>query len=188
MTNDLRNIEYLKAGNSRQQQAYQVLQETNVLSVLKNYDPIVVGTIPIGIDIENSDIDIVCYVSDFDTFAHTVRQNFSGYDSFEDWTKEKEKAYVTSFIYSGLEIEIFAQNKPSDLQNGFRHMVIENRILMLAGELFRKKIIDLKKQGYKTEPAFGILLNLDEPYSDLLNFEKYTDEELNLLIKERYRD
>ena len=188
MTNDRRNIEYLKAGNSRQQQAYRVLQETNVLSVLKDYDPIVVGTLPIGIDIDGSDIDIVCCVSDFDMFSHTVRQNFAGYDSFEDWTKEKEKAYVASFIYSEQEIEIFAQNKPSDFQNGFRHMVIENRILMLAGESFRKKVIDLKKQGYKTEPAFGILLNLNDPYSDLLNFEKYTDKELSLLIEERYRD
>lgn len=181
---DWSDARYLKSGNSRQQQAYQVLQETKVLSVLKDYDPIVVGTIPIGIDVEGSDIDIACHAPDLESFGSLVRSSFSAYGSFADRIKDDEKAYVAGFIYSGREIEIFAQNKPPVLQNGFRHMLVEERILRLAGEEFRQRIIGLKQQGIKTEPAFGLLLNLENPYSDLLDLEKYSDKELILMIKD----
>ncbi|HCO68692.1 MAG TPA: DUF4269 domain-containing protein [Dysgonomonas sp.] len=180
---DWRNIEYLRKGNEKQQKAYHVLQEINILSILKDFDPIVAGTIPIGIDIESSDIDILCHVSDFDSFIKIVQNNFSYCDRFSEKFNEEQQAYVSSFFHDHLEIEIFAQSKPSEIQNGFRHMLIENRILRLAGEKFRQKIINLKKQGYKTEPAFGKLLNLDNPYSDLLDFEKLSDIELKNLFK-----
>jgi len=180
---DWRNIEYLKAGNDKQKLIYRILTETNILSVLKDFDPIVVGTIPIGIDIENSDIDIVCSVSDFEKFRYIVRQNFSQHDAFSDRIQGEKQAYVANFYHLKQEIEIFAQDMPSNLQNGFRHMLIEDRILCLAGESFRQKIISLKSQGYKTEPAFGKLLNLKDPYSDLLHFENFPDQELLQIIQ-----
>ena len=38
--------------------------------------------------------------------------------------------------------------------------------------IFRRQIIDLKKQGLKTEPAFAKLLALTgDPYVELLSFE-----------------
>ncbi|MGV2488720.1 UNVERIFIED_CONTAM: DUF4269 domain-containing protein, partial [Bacillus mycoides] len=54
------NIEYLQHGNNRQRQAYSILTNNQILSKLKQFDPILVGTIPINIDIENSDLDIIC--------------------------------------------------------------------------------------------------------------------------------
>ena len=52
-------------------------------------------------------------------------------------------------------------------------MIIENEILKEQGEEFRKKIIELKIQGYKTEPAFAKLLQLSgNPYEAILNFKK----------------
>ncbi len=48
-------------------------------------------------------------------------------------------------------------------------MIIEHEILNRRGESFRQQIIDLKRQGYKTEPAFGIAFGLVEnPYEELL--------------------
>jgi len=67
-------------------------------------------------------------------------------------------------------IEIFAQNKPTIEQNAYRHMIAEYKILQEKGEEFKEKIIDLKKKGIKTEPAFGMLLGLENPYEDLLKF------------------
>ncbi len=50
-------------------------------------------------------------------------------------------------------------------------MVIEHKLLLERGEEFRLKIVDLKKQGYKTEPAFAMLLGLEnDPYNEMLNF------------------
>ncbi|QCR22318.1 DUF4269 domain-containing protein [Pontibacter sp. SGAir0037] len=62
------NIEYLKNGNSRQKQAYCILSEKGILSKLKIFDPILVETIPIDIDIENSDLDIICCFADKQCF------------------------------------------------------------------------------------------------------------------------
>ena len=52
-------------------------------------------------------------------------------------------------------------------------MIIEAEILEEKGEDFRQKIIELKKSGIKTEPAFAQLLNLKgDPYEALINFKK----------------
>ena len=57
------SIEYLKNGNSRQVQSYKILKSINIFNILKEFNPILVGTIPIGIDIEKSDLDIVCQIN-----------------------------------------------------------------------------------------------------------------------------
>ena len=58
---DFTKIEYLKNGNQKQVLAYKILSEYKVLANIAEFDPILVGTIPINIDIENSDLDIICY-------------------------------------------------------------------------------------------------------------------------------
>jgi len=175
------DIGYLKDGNDRQKKAYRVLKETDILPILKEYDPIVVGTIPIRIDIPGSDIDIVCNVSGILSFRELVKRSFSKYELFSDTIRDDEQVYVASFIYDGLEIEIYATDKPSHLQNGYLHMIVEYRILCLKGEKFRAEIIRLKENGYKTEPAFGKLLGLENPYQDLLELGKLSDEGLKHL-------
>lgn len=51
-------------------------------------------------------------------------------------------------------------------------MLIEATILNKYGEDFRRKIIELKESGVKTEPAFAQLLELKgNPYEGLLNFK-----------------
>lgn len=178
------DIEYLQNGNEKQKQAYNVLKETDIFSILKDYDPILVGTIPIDIDIENSDLDIVCCAADFNEIQRQILDNFSLYRNFSDnMTKD---LYIANFRYDGLEIEIFTTHNPSHLQNGYRHMVIEHRILELVGKDFKKEIIRLKREGLKTEPAFGKLLDMKEPYSELLELEKLNDQELNSFIQEHY--
>lgn len=69
-------------------------------------------------------------------------------------------------------MEIFGQPVPTKQQMGYRHLIAEHKLLMKHGETFRQKIIKLKKQGYKTEPAFAKALGLKgDPYLELLKFE-----------------
>lgn len=70
------NIDYLRGGSNRQQQAYFKLINNQILSKLKLYDPILVGTIPINIDIKDSDLDIICCFSDKQVFIKTVTNSF----------------------------------------------------------------------------------------------------------------
>lgn len=69
----------------------------------------------------------------------------------------------------GFEVEIFGQTTPTRSQFAYRHMIIEYNLLNKYGEAFRQQIIELKQEGYKTEPAFAIALDLTgNPYLELL--------------------
>jgi len=164
--------------------AYQVLKQIEVFTILQPYNPVLVGTVPIGIDIDGSDLDIICEAADLLQFQQVVVDGFSKYAGFSDFFSKD--AYVASFRYSGIEIEIYSKDKPTDLQNGYRHMVIEDRILNIAGEKLRQEVILLKKEGYKTEPAFGQLLGLANPYEELLELEDLSDAELEDYLRSRY--
>ncbi|WP_394665970.1 DUF4269 domain-containing protein [uncultured Chryseobacterium sp.] len=166
---DFTKIDYLKNGNERQKRAYEVLTRYQIFEKLKDYSPILAGTIPIEIDIEESDLDIICEVTDFTEFEKTLSEMFSEFDlKIEKITVNNEQAIVLNFKLEEFPIEIFGQNKPATEQNAYRHMIAEYKVLQEKGNDFKQKIIKLKKQGIKTEPAFGILLNLEQPYEDLL--------------------
>lgn len=164
------NLSYLKSGNPKQQSAYQVLTKNNILEKLAEFTPVLVGTIPINIDIQNSDLDIICDVQDREKFKHTLLTHFQGERGFSISENQALNALKVNFFLEDFEIEIFGQNIPATEQNAYRHMVIEHQLLLENGEEFRLKIIDLKKQGYKTEPAFAKLLGLSgNAYEALLN-------------------
>lgn len=171
---DFTSIDYLKTGNERQKNSYKLLVEYKILTFLQKFDPILVGTIPINIDIESSDLDIICYSHDRNEFVKCVENNFSNFKDFyirESHMSDRE-AVIAGFNIDNFEIEIFCQDIPTQQQNAYRHMLIEYKILCEKGEAFRQKIIDLKQQGYKTEPAFAIMLGLTgDPYLELLKYQ-----------------
>lgn len=173
---DFAKLDYLKVGNERQKRAYEVLTKYRIFQVLESYSPILAGTIPIEIDIDGSDLDIICelnfrFEEDFlDDVAFSKMIPFEADVKVEYPIINGEKSITINFMLEEFPIEIFAQNKPITQQNAYLHMIAEHKILQEKGEEFKQKIIDLKKKGIKTEPAFGMLLNLENPYEDLLKF------------------
>jgi Domain of unknown function (DUF4269) len=168
------NIGYLQHGNNRQRHAYAVLTNSKIFSKLKQFDPILVGTIPINIDIENSDLDIICSFANEQEFQKSITDNFSNEENFSirELPNLNTFAIVANFFLDGFEIEIFGQTIPIRQQFAYRHMIVEHNLLNKYGEAFRQQIIELKRQGLKTEPAFGIALDLTgDPYKELLKFE-----------------
>ncbi|MCS3529696.1 DUF4269 domain-containing protein [Chryseobacterium sp. JUb7] len=173
---DFTVIDYLKIGNERQKRAYEVLTQYKVFEKLSYYAPLLAGTVPIEIDIEGSDLDIICEVDlkfeeDFldDLMFSKLIPDDAKVD-VEYPIVNGEKCIVLSFMLEEFPIEIFGQNRPTEQQNAYRHMISEYKILQEKGEDFKQKIIELKKKGIKTEPAFGMLLHLENPYEDLLKF------------------
>lgn len=71
-----KDISYLKEGNNTQIKSYEILKRINIFEVLKDYNPILIGTIPIQINIESSDLDIVCEVENFVTFKEVLVNEF----------------------------------------------------------------------------------------------------------------
>ncbi len=172
---NFKNIDYLKAGTEKQKEAYEILTKNKILSSLKEFDPVLIGTIPINIDIENSDLDIVCHFTDADYFRKQLKEKFENKNNFKLWENSSQGslAIVCNFFVDDFEIEIFGQNVPTNQQRGYRHMIIEYKILQEKGHEFRKRIIELKEQGYKTEPAFAYELGLEgDPYEALLELRK----------------
>lgn len=166
------NISYLKTGNPKQIKAYHTLTDNGILSKLEAFSPILVGTIPINIDIEGSDLDIICYVQNEEEFKHNLKLYFGQERDFSISENKKYQSIKANFFIDGFEIEIFGQNTPTQKQNAYRHMITEYKLLLENDENFRQEIIELKKQGYKTEPAFAKLLGLEgDPYKALLNYE-----------------
>ncbi|MCK9448133.1 MAG: DUF4269 domain-containing protein [Bacteroidales bacterium] len=168
------SIDYLQHGNSRQQHAYAILTNNRIIAKLNQFDPILAGTIPLHIDIENSDLDIICCFQDKQEFQKTITNNFSEEKSFtiKEKTTSGLEAIIATFVVDDFKIEIFGQNIPTKQQLAYRHLVIEHRLLNKHGDTFRQQIIELKRQGYKTEPAFAIALNLTgDPYTELLKLD-----------------
>jgi hypothetical protein len=177
--NHFLNIHYLKRGNARQQKVYELLQKTQIMKKLSIYQPILVGTIPIGIDLESSDLDIICEVKNEVTFQKHLQAMFKSYPCF--CQKKKANYVVATFHYKDTQIEIFGQNVPTIKQNGYRHMLIEHRLLTILGPTFKSNLKTLKKNGLKTEPAFIKLLNIDgDPYKELLLLDNLTNIELQI--------
>lgn len=178
---DFKNIDYLKTGNDKQKKVYDILVESEIFERLKEYNPILTGTIPIGIDLPESDLDIICECTNHDLFCNRLKIHFGKYDDFKSWSNvfNGVKASIASFKLDNFKIEIFGQDIPTFQQNAFRHMIIENQILLERGLDFRNRIIELKTTGLKTEQAFAKLLGLKgDPYLELLKHDK------NLLIRE----
>lgn len=168
---DFQDIIYLKDGNDRQKSAYQSLVKHHVLEKLAAFDPILTGTIPINIDIPESDLDIICYWEDIDEFIISVEKSFAKEENFSlrKETINERATVIANFWMDDFEVEIFGQNIPTVKQNAYKHLLIEYQILQEKGENFRKEIIALKQSGIKTEPAFAQLLGLaGDPYLSLL--------------------
>lgn len=175
MKTDFTNIEYLKKGNNRQRRAHAELTKLSIFEHLRDYKPILTGTIPIDIDIPESDLDIICQCSDHLKFAETLNSLYSDKEKYQIRTSKWNdlKSTIAKFRSEEFEIEIFGQDCPTESQNAYRHMVIEHKILNSQDDKFRAEIIRLKQGGMKTEPAFARLLGLQaNPYQELLKFEK----------------
>ncbi|CAM3606758.1 DUF4269 domain-containing protein [Zobellia roscoffensis] len=171
---DFKNIVYLKQGNERQQLAYAAIVKHQVLEKLGDYNPILTGTIPIEIDLPESDLDIICHCKDHKRFGGFLVKQFGNETDFKLATTIQNgiEATVATFSADKFEFEIFGQNLPTEKQNAYRHMIIEHRLILKKGNDFKQAIIELKSKGLKTEPAFAKLLGIKgNPYVELLKRE-----------------
>lgn len=157
------------------------LDRHGILESLAPYKPQLIGTIPLGIDRPDSDIDIACETQNLADFEKYVSTYLHSYDDFSCKYKviRGQETVLCRFCCEKFEWEIFAQNVPVEKQYGVRHFNIEKRLLALKGDYFKNKIKRLREGGMKTEPAFAALLSLKgDPYEALIALEDYDDQKL----------
>lgn len=140
------------------------------MDILASYHPVLCGTIPISIDINNSDLDIVMEVHNFDDFEKKVQYSFVCYEEFTIKRKiiRNIPTIKANFLFEGFKFELFGQPQPARHQYAYKHMIVEHTLLMQLPHI-RKDVIHLKEQGIKTEPAFVKVLGIDgDPYEQLI--------------------
>lgn len=156
-----------------------------MLGKLARFEPTVIGTPPLGIDIETSDIDIACTADDLEQFKLDVTALFEDEQDFAIGNIEglPDPAVRAAFISHDWEVELFCQALPIREQWGVRHFLIEKRLLEILPSL-KSKVMDAKRAGQKTEPAFAAILKLEgNPYEAMLDLEGFSDEELAALVR-----
>lgn len=168
---EFNNIDYLQTGSIRQQQLYKTLEKSGLLKLLLAYDPIIVGSIPLGLDLPNSDVDVICSYADKLEFQNYLKDNFGGKSGFvtNQLSIYSNETITANFRIDNFEFEIFGQQIPTRDQMGYKHLLIEDYLLMTYGQAFKKQICELKELGYRTEEAFCKLLGIDgNPYIALI--------------------
>ena len=185
-TKKWKNISYLEKGTEKQKSAFVTLKKHNILDYLSPFNPILVSTVCVDLDIDGSDLDIICQHQDLDEFRSSIMSRFGNYPNFKQWMrKSKCEEVVTSFHADDFEIEIFSSTAPVEDQFAYRHLSMMERALLIGGEPLRQKVKELKRSGLKTEPSFAKILGLSgDPFLAFLELEKLSDNQLSELIKQ----
>lgn len=160
-------------------EAQEFLERAGLYRLLAPFDPVLAGTIPLGIETPDSDLDILCEVADHDAFSHRVHQSFSSYPEFSLYSAAAcdPPATVCTFLCGPWRVELFGQSQPVQRQNAFRHMIAEARLLLMAGEPAVTALRSLKLGGLPTEAAFGMYFGIPgDPYQSLLELYTASDE------------
>jgi len=187
---DWNDLTYLKKGNHRQRQAFAALHNLDLFNRLSDYHPTLAGTIPLEIDVYTSDLDILCQADDLAAFEAEVTGLFGSRRGYQVKIKEIRgmSTVVARFEHAGFPVEIFAQPQPVERQNGYRHMLVEHRLLTLGGDELCEAIHLLKEEGLGTEPAFARYLDLSgDPYQAMLDLEALDDTTLRRLVRRAVR-
>ncbi|MFT3922034.1 MAG: DUF4269 domain-containing protein [Myxococcales bacterium] len=155
---------------------------------LDAYSPILVGTFPLGVQVASSDLDVLCCAHDLVAFERQLERLLDGFWSVPFQCSRlhtQPEASVTRFQWQGFAVEVFAQGVPVHQQAGFRHMIVEGRLLALGGDALRDRVRAEKRAGHKTEPAFARVLGLEgDPYQTLLTLEGAAQDELERLVRQ----
>jgi hypothetical protein len=174
----LLDFENLAKGSAQQRQAYEALQKIELFQGLSSYSPLLVGAIPLGVDIESSSLEVVCSADNLEGFAAKATELLSSQESFycEHKILRARPAVLVSFRSGGFTTRILAQDVSSFTQNAVVQMLVEARLLAFAPSEVRDEIRVLKRQGLSTEQAFVRCFDLDMVLNKKDPFEKRAGE------------
>jgi len=175
------DLTYLNRGSERQREAFRVLIDLDIFSVLAEFEPVLAGSFPLGIETPRSDLDIICWAEDLGHFAAVAGEAYGEQSEYVSRRTEKNElpTVICNFQVGTLPVELFAQPRHSEEQNAYLHLIAEARLLREGGEEATRAIRDLKFEGIKTEPAFGQYFCLPgDPYEALLALADASAEEI----------
>lgn len=167
---------------NRFEDAAEVLHQSGIMDSLAAYSPTVVSTLWVGLDIEGSDIDILCHYADQSSYVQAVESRCSDFSEYQQQSRDDH--VITRFNLADYPVEIYASNQAVTEQAGYIHFQVMKRLVELGGEQFQLAIRDLKRQGLKTEPAITHYLNISgDPYEEVAALQYRQESELIALLE-----
>jgi Domain of unknown function (DUF4269) len=166
-----------------------VVQELDLLARLSEFNPMLIGTPPLGLAVPGSDIDVACSSDSLDAFVSSVEARFGMEQEFQAgmvrWVAPP--AALVTFQRSGWTIELFCQTLPTERQVGVRHFLVEQRLLQMEPSL-GQAVRACKRAGHNTEEAFARSLGLSEPdpFKAILDLEGLDDAELRCVLQQGF--
>ena len=172
--------------------ALAVVRRAGVLDALAAYDPVIVGTFPLGLDREGSDVDVLCHADDLQRFIDDATAAFGdrqGFGNHRFVPRDGHEAAVVQFAVDEVPVEAFAQPLPTRDQHGYRHLQVERRLLALGGQPLVAKLRASRAPGASVEAAFADVLGLTgDPFEAVLSLERAPNTRLEALVAEAVRD
>lgn len=171
---------------ARGRRALAVVRRAGVLDALATYDPVIVGTFPLGLDREGSDVDVLCHADDLQGFVDNATRAFGDHQpvsSHRFVPRDGHEAAVVRFAVDDVPVEVFAQPVPTTEQHGFRHLQVERRLLDLGGERLAARLRANRAPGASVEAAFAEVLGLPgDPFEAVLSLERAPTARLDVLV------
>lgn len=118
------DLSYLEKGTPLQRKSYALIHNHQIMQALHEFNPILIGTIPIDIAVWNSDLDIACEVYDLDKFERKCHENFekhNGY-SFKVETVRGIEVGIANFKIDDMLLEVYGEGagRGQDFRNLWR--------------------------------------------------------------------
>jgi hypothetical protein len=161
-----------------------------IARTLLTFDPRIVGTLPLGLAVPGSDIDVVCHAPDPNIFAETIWRHYQLADGFVlyRWRSGTRPA-IARFIWDGWPFELFGDTRPVAQQQGWIHFEVERRLLALDDGRLRRAVSARRAGGMKTESAFAAALGIGgDPYLGLIELATESDAQLRARLVAREFD
>lgn len=110
MRRDWRDPTPLRSGSPRQRDAWRVLRELDIFSVLAEFDPVLTSTVNLGVDTPERDLDVACEVEDPGRFREVTAAAFGHHEGFGIRERlDESTAWVFSFRLGGFRAELFGE-------------------------------------------------------------------------------
>ena len=167
-------------------QIFNALSDSKILESFKKYTPFVAGTFPLGVQVKNSDLDILMFSQNLDQLSSELKVSYGHLSDYkvERGPVDGMDSLIVNFIFDSVPFQVFAQNRPVVFQKAFVHFQIEERLLKMGGDKFQRAVKKLRQEGLKTEPAFAQLLGIKkDPYNEMFVLQRSTDEELRKMLE-----
>ena len=146
------------------------LLQTSILSKLAPWQPMISGSIPIGVHLEKSDLDILLF-SESPGLAKIVITDVLKEIGSISWIESEGSAgeFWGRLTTGPRIVELFISDQPVLDQRSHRHLLTEYLYLVKHGQALRDQVKAMKMSGASTEEAFARALGVSgDPYQKLI--------------------